>query len=32
MVYKQRARHKQENSEQKLEISGEKADRKWKGI
>ena len=24
--------HKQDNSEQKLEISGEKADRKWKGI
>jgi len=23
---------KQENSEQKLKISGEKADRKWKGI
>ena len=31
-MYKQRAMQKQENSEQKLEISGKKADRKWKGI
>ena len=29
MVYKQKAMHKQDNSKQKLEISGEKADRKW---